>query len=220
MRLAEIIEIVKGIFKVFQGTADQGYVPPKAASEDAPVAPQAATGAATARGDLLLSAHFGLFELTKTNNAALQGKNRILTDEQVSKLGEVANLMEKVREIVGAGINVHSGYRSPDLNAATVGSAKKSQHILCEACDWSPVGATTEAEMDAAFDKVLSAAKAGQIKFGELIVEKAMRGFSTSVWVHISIGLPYRDAARCGEALKMIEQDGKQVYTLVGKVPQ
>jgi hypothetical protein len=69
--------------------------------------------------------------------------------------------------------------------------------------------------IEAAFQKVLAAAKAGQIKFGQLIVEQAQRGYSKSIWVHVSIGRPYRDPARCGEVMRMVEKDGKPVYTRV-----
>jgi hypothetical protein len=215
-RLGELIEIAKGIFKVLKGTEADGYIPQGKNPE--PDAAPDTVDAPLPRTDFDLSKNFGLFELTKTNNAALQAKNRILTHAQMAKLQELALLMEKVRTIMGCAIEVHSGYRCPDLNTATTGAAKKSQHMLCEACDWSPVGPDSEASVEAAFQKVLDAAKRGEIKFGQLIVEKAQRGFSKSVWVHISLGLPYRDPARCGEAMRMVEKDGAQVYTLVEKL--
>jgi hypothetical protein len=217
-RLSDWIEIGKGLLKTLQGKGDEGYIPPtpQGSPPPQPVDPDQARP----RADSNLSEHFGLFELTKTNNAALQAKNRILTDAQVGKLTELAALMEQVRSTMGCAIDVHSGYRCPELNAATTKAAKKSQHMLCEACDWGPVGPEDEAAVEAAFQKVLAAAKAGDIKFGQLIVEKAQRGFSKSVWVHISMGLPYRDPARCGEVMRMTEQNGEQVYTLIEKVPQ
>jgi len=72
--------------------------------------------------------------------------------------------------------------------------------------------------IEAAFQKVLAAAKRGEIKFGQLIVEQAQRGYSKSIWIHISLGKPYRDPARCGEVLRMVEKDGEQVYTLIERI--
>jgi len=229
MDIAKLIETGRNLFKLLTGRAGEGYVPPGSvlvpagpgASASQPVVPgpAATSGPPMPRADMALTANFGLWELTKTNNAALQAKNRILTDAQVRKLKEVAELMEKVRTIIGGAVDVHSGYRSPDLNAATKGAAPKSQHMLCEACDWSPAGPDTEASIEAAFQKVLAAAKRGEIKFGQLIVEQAQRGYSKSIWVHVSIGRPYRAADRCGEVMRMVEKDGKAVYTLIERLP-
>jgi hypothetical protein len=218
MDIGQIIATAKGVFKVLQGTEAEGYVPPTApAAPPAPV-PHQESGPLP-RADRDMSEHFGLFELTKTNNAALQAKNRILTDAQMSKLHELAMLMEKIRTIIGGAVDVHSAYRCPDLNAATQAAAKKSQHMLCEACDWSPAGPDTVESIEIAFQKVIAAARRGEIKFGQLIVEQANRGYSKSIWVHISLGLPHRDPARCGEIMRMVENDGVPVYTLIERLP-
>lgn len=162
-----------------------------------------------------ISEHFSLYELTVTNNTALQQENRTLTPDQVKKLGELALLMENVRSIVGAPVSIHSGYRCPALNAATVGSAVKSQHMLCEAADWSIAGRPdTSYEVEMPFQKVLAAAKSGQIKFGQLIVESAQRDYGSVSWVHISLGQPYRDISRCGEVLRMTNGS----YILIEKI--
>lgn len=161
--------------------------------------------------DRPLSAHFSLYELTKTANPALQAANRDLTNEQIGKLGEVALILEACREVVGVPLNVHSGYRAPALNGATPGSSKTSQHPLCEAADWVPAGELT---VEDAFQKVWAAARASQIRFGQLIVEQAARDYGVVQWVHISLGRPYRDPARCGEVLRMV--DG--AYELLGRL--
>lgn len=158
--------------------------------------------------------NFGLFEITKTNNTALQDQNRMLTNRQAKKLDELGELMEIVREILGVPIDVHSGYRSPALNGSTKGSSKLSQHMRCEACDFSPAGPDTEASIEAAFDKLREAAKSGRLKFGQLIFESAARDYGRAVWLHISMGRPYRSARRCGEVKTM--RDGK--YTLVERI--
>lgn len=221
MDIGKAIETGKNMFKFLTGHAEDGYIPqqtPMVGSHALPE-PPAAGDQALPRADVDLSLHFGLFELTKTNNAALQAKNRFLTDAQLKKARELAALMEQIRTIMGCAIDVHSGYRCPDLNAATVKAASKSQHMLFEACDWSPAGPDTVESIEAAFQKVIAAAKRGEIKFGQLIVEQANRGYSKSIWIHVSMGRPYRDPARCGEVLRMVEKDGEQVYTLIERLP-
>lgn len=220
MDIGKVIETGKGLFKLLTGRADEGYIPqntPVVGSHTLPQ-PPAPGDQPLPRADVDLSPHFGLFEFTKTNNAALQAKNRILTDANLVKARVLAALMEQVRTIIGGAVDTHSAYRSPDLNSATKGAAKKSQHMLFEACDWSPAGPDTVESIEAAFQKVLAAAKRGEIKFGQLIVEQAQRGYSKSIWIHISLGAPYRDPARCGEVLRMVEKDGEQVYTLIERI--
>lgn len=216
MDFGKIIETAKGVLKVLKGTEAEGYIPQ--GQPPAPV-PHPQESGPLPRADRDLSDHFGLFEMTKTNNAALQAKNRILTDAQMTKLHELALLMEKIRTIIGGAVDVHSAYRCPDLNSATQASSKKSQHMLCEACDWSPAGPDTVESIEAAFQKVIAAARRGEIVFGQLIVEQAQRGYSKSIWIHISMGKPYRDPARCGEIMRMVEKNGVAVYTLVERLP-
>ncbi len=221
MDIGKLIETGKDVFKLLTGRAGEGYIPrqtPMVGSHALPQ-PPAPGDQALPRADVDLSPHFGLFEMTKTNNAALQAKNRFLTDAQLVKGRVVAAQMEQVRTIIGGAVDVHSAYRCPDLNAATAKAATKSQHMLFEACDWSPAGPDTVESIEAAFQKVLAAARRGEIKFGQLIVEQANRGYSKSIWIHISLGAPYRDPARCGEVLRMVEKDGEQVYTLIERLP-
>jgi hypothetical protein len=216
----KLLEIAIEIFKYLMGTAEKGYIPNSAMPHPAlPAQPVARGGEAKAQTDRLLIKRT-LYHMTVTDNTALQAKNRVLTEAQVLKLTQVDQLMCQVEVILGQNVNVHSGYRSPELNGVTPGSAKKSQHMLCEACDWSIEGAPGTAEaVEIPFQKIWAAAKEGRIKFGQLIVETADRSYGKVYWIHISLGLPYRDPARCGEVLRMVPgPDGKPVYTLIGKV--
>lgn len=149
--------------------------------------------------DRQLTEHFSLYALTKTNNLALQEINRQLTEEQITKLTEVAKLWEQIRTILGCAIVINSGFRSPMLNKATVGSSLTSQHPKCEAADGTPEGMTVQE----AFVKLRAAAKLKQFIFGQLIYEKANRDYGTVEWIHCSLGSPYREYARCGEILTM-----------------
>lgn len=164
--------------------------------------------------DRKLSPHFSLFQLTRTDHVDLQEENRHVTADEEAKLCEVANLLEACRGVLGGDLDVHSGRRYLALNKR-VGGSDRSQHMKCEAADFSPQGPDSEATVTDAWQKLATAARAGDLKFGQLIVESAPgRDGGRSVWIHISLGAPWRDAARCGEVLSM--KDGK--FTLIAKI--
>lgn len=164
--------------------------------------------------DRQLSPHFSFFQLTRTDRSEHQAENRNTTQAEDAKLAAVANLLETCQIIVGCDLEAHSGRRYPALNKA-VGGSEKSQHLKCEAADFSPVGPDTEESVVNAWQKIATAARAGKIKFGQLIVEsQAGRDGGRKFWIHISLGAPYRDKARCGEVLTM--KDGK--YEMISKI--
>lgn len=168
----------------------------------------------TARTDFQLSEHFSFHQLTRTDHADLQAENRHTTEAEDAKLATVASLLERCRAILGCELDVHSGRRYLELNKR-VGGSDRSQHLKCEAADFSPAGPDSEATVTDAWQKIATAARAGKIKFGQLIVESAAgRDGGRSVWVHISLGDPYRDKARCGEVLSM--KNG--AYTMISKI--
>lgn len=159
--------------------------------------------------DRQLTEHFKLYELTQTGNVLLQDENRRITEEQVSKLTILAELLEQVRELLMMPIIIHSAYRCPKLNKA-IGSTDKSQHVKCEAADFSVKGV----DLSQTFRTIRQAAKDKKIRFGQLIYEKASRDYGSTEWIHISLGDPYRDSARCGEVLTM--NDG--TYELIERI--
>lgn len=164
--------------------------------------------------DRHLSENFTLFQLTRTDHADLQKENRKVTHTEYSKLSVCAELLEQCRQVLGMELDVHSGRRCLALNRR-VGSTDKSQHLKCEAVDFSPAGPDDEASVNAAFFRILAATRQGYPKFGQFIAESqktAREG--RKYWLHISLGPGYRDAAKCGEVLTM--RDGK--YTVVANV--
>mgnify|MGYP001591667215 CR=1 FL=1 len=166
------------------------------------------------RADRHLTDNFTLFQLTRTDHADLQEENRHITAEEEMKLVVVAELLEKCRTVLGCELDIHSGRRYLALNKR-VGGGDRSQHLKCEAVDFSPYGPDSEATVTDAWQKIATASRAGKIDFGQLIVESAAgRDGGRSVWVHISLGSPWRDAARCGEVLSM--KDGK--YSMISKI--
>lgn len=163
--------------------------------------------------DQKLTEHFSLYDLTQTTHFQFQEMNRQITDDQIVKLKNVAELAELLWLILGVPLIASSGYRCPALNQF-VGSTPRSQHLLCEALDSVPKGMSVED----AFKKLRQAAKEGKFSFGQLIYEKAARGYTGGVveWIHISLGKPYRDVSRCGEILTM--NDGN--YQMIDTVAQ
>lgn len=219
IKILKFLEIAREVYKFLSGTAESGYIPNSEMPHPSLPPRPVNTGGAVAQLDRRLVKRT-LYQMTVTDNAPLQAKNRVLTQAQVLKLTQVDQLMCQVEAILGQEADVHSGYRSPELNGVTPGSATKSQHMLCEACDWSIKGQPGTAEsVEVPFQKLWAAAKEGKIAFGQLIVETANRSYGKVYWIHISLGRPYRDPARCGEVLRMVPgADGKPVYTMIGKV--
>lgn len=163
--------------------------------------------------DRQLSPHFSLLQLTETNQIDLQEENRHVTDAEEHKLSEVANLLEAARSVLGCDLDIHSGRRYLALNKR-VGGSERSQHLKCEAADFSPVGPDTEESIAIAHDKLVAAARQHKFKFGQLIVESDKNSREGRVyWIHLSLGSPYRDPSRCGEVFKM--DDGKRTSPMI-----
>jgi zinc D-Ala-D-Ala carboxypeptidase len=148
--------------------------------------------------DRQLTENFTLYELTRTDRQELQAKNRDVCEDQVDRLRFVAELLEACRTIIGAPLKVHSGYRCLLLNNA-VGSSGRSQHLLCEAADFSPLGA----DLHESFKLLRLAVREGRLPVGQLIFETAERSYGETSWIHISLGAPWRDPERCSQVLRM-----------------
>ena len=84
----------------------------------------------------MLSKNFALEEFIRSNTAERMGIDNVPKDEKVIK--NLRNLcleiLQPLRDYVGAPIHINSGYRCPELNEA-VGGVKNSQHGRGEAAD-------------------------------------------------------------------------------------
>lgn len=152
--------------------------------------------------DKELTEHFSLYDLTQTSWPQFQEKNRDVNELQIAKLTQVAKLLEHVTFVLSAPLKVTSGYRCPDLNKA-IGSTERSQHLLCEAADFVPQGM----DLGEAFRMLWADIKDKKTNAGQLIYETAPRPGGFTSWIHISLGTPYRDEARCKQILRM--ENGK-----------
>ena len=116
-----------------------------------------------------LSPHFTLAELTVTDHREFDNSP---TQEEISNLQRLAQLLEQVKEAIGGKpVMVNSAFRSKAVNDA-VGSSDKSQHRLGCACDFRVPSMTPDA--------VVRAVIAAGLPYQQLI-----REFDR--WTHISI---------------------------------
>lgn len=125
-----------------------------------------------------LSQHFTMAEFTASDTAARKGIDNSLPAALLSNALEAAEMMEKIRSVLGGKpIIITSGYRSAVLNAA-IGSSNASDHPKACAVDFKcpEFGAPYEVA------KHLST-KIDSLGIGQLIAE-----FGS--WVHVSTQQP------------------------------
>lgn len=118
-----------------------------------------------------LTENFSLAQLTASEIAAREGIDNSPPPEAVANLALLAAGLEQVQALLGAPLEVSSGYRCPELNRAVGGSAS-SQHTQGMAADFTcaPFGTPIE---------VAAAVQASGIGFDQCILE-------FNRWVHIS----------------------------------
>jgi hypothetical protein len=156
----------------------------------------------------MLSKYCSFDDLTKTSNAALQVQNRVYAEAFIKPLTSLALLLDIIWEAAGP-LDFHSGFRCDVLNGGIAGSSKTSQHPKGEAVDISPKGVDTELSISAFFGQVQEILAEKRLPFGQLIKESAARSYGKVWWVHLSLGAPYREQAKCGQVFTML--DGKRV---------
>ena len=139
-----------------------------------------------------ISNNFTLEDFTYSQTATRKGIDNVPTDEQIANLTELAQVLERVRTLLGAELHIDSGFRSPKLNAA-IGGSVNSAHLEGYAADILCPGFGSPAE-------VCKAIRDGKIPFDQLIQEGS--------WVHISV-----DPRMRGEVLTASFSNGKATYT-------
>ena len=123
-----------------------------------------------------LSKNFTLRELIRSNTAERMGIDNVPKDEKV--IENLRNLcfevLQPLRDYVGAPVHINSGYRSPELNRA-VGGVKNSQHCRGEACDIRIASPKQGREWAAWIED--------NCRFDEMLLERNKNG---GVWLHVS----------------------------------
>jgi hypothetical protein len=125
-----------------------------------------------------LSPHFSLAQLIRSETAERRGIDNQPSAEILGNLRLLAAGLEAVQCLLGAPLQISSGYRCPELNQA-VGGASTSQHMQGLAADFvCPVYGPPLA--------IAQALRDSHIRFDQCILE-------WGEWVHLS----FNNAPRC-----------------------
>ena len=149
-----------------------------------------------------LAKNFTFGELTTTSKKDLAAKNAAEAVDFLDAGKALAAMLQAVRDNFSKPVKVHSGFRGRTLNAA-VGGAETSQHLTFQAADFHVEGV----ELVDVFDWIR---KSSGLPFGQVILEGSSPANPT--WIHLSLGEPWRPAAKCRQALRY---DGKR-YSSAG----
>jgi hypothetical protein len=125
-----------------------------------------------------LSPHFTLEELTESSKAKALKIDNTPTPEALENLKALALALEMIRSVCGKPLNISSGYRSPALNKAVVGS-RTSMHRHGLAADFTVTGLTPR--------QVCEKIVAAGIKVDQLILENISPSNPDGVWVHVGL---------------------------------
>lgn len=136
-----------------------------------------------------LTANFSLEEFCATTHTEFLAKNLEYGKSKRGTLLVLARFMEDVRRMLGdIPIVINSAVRCPELNKA-VGGSKTSQHMQCQACDFTPTNHSLEESVEI-LRKYLP-------MWGQIILEES----NGKKWLHISLGYPHRPLNKCKQVL-------------------
>ena len=127
-----------------------------------------------------LSKNFTYEEFIRSCTAERMGiDNRPQTKEEEKKVIEnlrnlCLEILQPLRDYVGAPVHINSGYRCPELNEA-VGGVKNSQHCRGEACDIRIASPKQGREWAAWIED--------NCRFDQMLLERNKNG---GVWLHVS----------------------------------
>ena len=139
-----------------------------------------------------LSENFTLEELIRSNTAERMGIDNVPKDEKVvENLRSLClEVLQPLRDYVGAPVHINSGYRCPELNMA-VGGVKNSQHCRGEAADIRIVSPKQGREWAAWIED--------NCRFDQMLLERNKNG---TVWLHVSCK---RDAKANRQVFKILK---------------
>ena len=139
-----------------------------------------------------LSKNFTLEELIHSNTAERMGIDNVPKDEKVvENLRSLClEVLQPLRDYVGAPVHINSGYRCPELNMA-VGGVKNSQHCRGEAADIRIVSPKQGREWAAWIED--------NCRFDQMLLERNKSG---AVWLHVSCK---RDATKNRQSFTILK---------------
>lgn len=142
-----------------------------------------------------LTENFWLEEFYRTSHTEYLEANAELALDRLGRIVLLAKDLEEIRGEYGVSINPSCGVRCEGHNIA-VGGSPTSQHRKAEAVDFVMPGV----DLWVVFKWIV---RSSGLKYGQVIHETK----DGKVWIHYSLGEPFRAAARCRMAL--VSKDGK-----------
>lgn len=133
-----------------------------------------------------LTTHFTLAELTRSSTAERLKIDNTPPPDVFPRLVQLAEMLERIRTVLGVPVIVTSGYRCQKLNMA-VGGVTSSDHTTGQAADI--VAPRYGAPEDVAR---MLAPLVSTIGIGQLILE----GVKGKQWVHVSTRPPHKSVNR------------------------
>jgi len=124
-----------------------------------------------------LTSHFSLAEMTASNTATRLGLRNVPDGPALYQLVKTAEMLERVRALLGTPVVVTSAYRSPEVNKA-VGGRTSSDHCKGMAAD---IAAPRFGDAHAVASAI--APHISTLGVGQIILE----GIKGKQWVHLSI---------------------------------
>lgn len=149
-----------------------------------------------------ISEHLDLSEVIRSEQAKRIGISNMPTPEHIENFKKLAeNVFEPIRNNFRVPINISSGYRSKELNAAIKGSSSTSDHCFGRALDLDMDGSANGVSNNDIFHWAIK-----NLKFKQVIAEYPVNGVLS--WVHIS----YDENNLKNEVLICVKNDGKPHY--------
>ncbi|MGC4395976.1 D-Ala-D-Ala carboxypeptidase family metallohydrolase [Hydrogenophaga sp. T2] len=127
-----------------------------------------------------LTPHFTLAELTRSTTAERLRLDNTPPADVIRALQTTAEMLERIRDTLGAPVIVTSGYRSPEVNRA-VGGATSSDHMAGQAADILAPSFGTPYLIASTLAPLVST-----LRIEQLILE----GVKGKQWVHVSTRRP------------------------------
>jgi zinc D-Ala-D-Ala carboxypeptidase len=125
----------------------------------------------------MISEHFSWAEFLYSQTAAREGIPNVPDAAARANLEKLADVMEKIRSLLGDHpITISSGYRSPAVNAA-VGGSSTSAHMTGLAADFLVPGFGTSTEV----------CKAIEPHMKELGIDQNIDEYPSTGWTHIGL---------------------------------
>ena len=136
-----------------------------------------------------LSKNFALEEMMHSDAAIVKGINNSLPEDKKSlyitnALNLCQNVLQPIRNMIGVPMTIISGYRCPELNKE-VGGEPDSQHLICEAADFTVAGLDLKSVFEKIFNKIQ---EDGSFEIDQCIYE--MRHIH---WIHISYSTHHKN---------------------------